>query len=181
MERAETLQGGHGQTLEWTLVARQPSDLLCARQPRAEGKKRHWGKNGFLLYFCCTWGKKRICHLAKKAKYDVFYSSYVTPWNSLSRVLLIPQISHIYLFLKLKAKNLLWVGYIYLPYIYLPFPSLEANITSKIPCHISLLPEVSLLICPSPYNQTPFHTWAILENHCGNHVKQFSEHQVIVP
>lgn len=175
MERAETAERARpdtgvntgGQTAKWSPVCRATKGR---RKEKALGEKRIFVI--FLLYL----GKKRICHLAKKAKYDVFYSSYLTPWNSLSRVLLIPQISHIYLLLKLKAKNLLWVGY-----IYLPFPSLEANITSKIPWHISLLPEVSFLICPSPYNRTPFHTWANLENHCGNHVNQFSEHQVIVP
>jgi len=53
------LQRGHGQPLAWALVAGQANDLLCAGQPSTEGKKRHWGKTEFLLYFCCTWGKKK--------------------------------------------------------------------------------------------------------------------------
>lgn len=154
------LQGGHGQTLAWALVAGQPGDLLRAVQPRAEGRKRHWEKTGFLLYFCCTWGKKRICHLAGKAKYDAFCNPYLTLWNSLHRGLSIPHSLLCYLLVKFKAKKLLWVGC-----IYLPFPSLEANVTGKIPWRISLLPEVSSLVCPPPYNQTPLHTWVNLESH----------------
>lgn len=154
MERAETLRKGHGWTLAWTLVAGQPSDLLCAGQPRTEGKKRHGGKTGFLLHFCCTRGKKRICHLAKKAKYNVFYNSYLTLWNSLYRVLLIPHISPMLLSFEVQSQKatLSW-----LHLFALSFPWNKHN--SKIPWCISLLPEVSFLISPPPYNQTPFHTW----------------------
>lgn len=70
-----------------------------------------------------------------------------------------PHLSYVTVF-EVQSQKLLRVSY-----IYLPSPSLEASITSKIPWYISLLPEVSVLICPPPHNQTPFHTWVNLESH----------------
>lgn len=135
--------------------------ISCVRGiQRHEERKDTEGKRDFCYIFVVLEEKKEFGIWLRKQ--STTYSTIPTYFyeTAFIKCYWYPTSLLCYCPLKFKAKKLLRVGY-----IYLPSPSLEANITSKIPCHISLLPEVSVLICPPPHNQTPFHTWVNLESH----------------
>ena len=56
--------------------------ISCAQGNHLQKERKDiGGKQNFCYIFVVLGEKKRICHLAKKAKYNVFYDCYLTLRN----------------------------------------------------------------------------------------------------